>query len=93
LFTQNITHNLTVMASEGGIYAVVWRPEESGIKTATDLIEPLTKAIADMTADPERFKKHNAPNGWGTYDQFVPWLQTYLDACKEYPDALVHASR
>lgn len=93
LFSQNITHNLGAMAREGGFYEKVWRPEESGVATAVDLIEPLTRAIADMKADPERFKKHNAPNGWGLYEHFVPWLQNYLDACKENPEATVYASR
>lgn len=64
-FWQNITHNLNKMADEAGIYGIVWRPEENGITTARQLIEPLRKAIADMKADPERFKKHNASNGWG----------------------------
>jgi hypothetical protein len=81
------------MAVEAGIYGVVWRPEENGITTAGQLIEPLRKAIADMKADPERFKKHNASNGWGTYGQFLPWLENYLRACEETPDAAVSVSR
>lgn len=93
VFDQNITHNLGGMAREAGIYEHCWRPEEIGIKVAAQLIGPLQAAIAAMEADPARFEKHNAPNGWGLYEHFVPWLKKYLAACEEFPDAEVHVSR
>lgn len=93
LFDANITHNLGNMASEAGVYGVVWRPEESEISQAQQLIEPLTAGIALMKADPERFKKLNAPNGWGKYKHFLPWLERYLEACKAFPEARVEAER
>jgi hypothetical protein len=92
-YSANITHNLNAMADEAGIYCVVWRPEENGITTARQLIEPLRVAIAKMKADPERFKKHNAANGWGLYEHFLPWLEEYLAACEASPDAMVSVSR
>lgn len=92
-FSSNITHNLNSMAAEAGIYEIVWRPEENGITKAKQLIEPLRKAIAEMKIDPERFKKHNAPNGWGLYEHFVPWLEEYLAACESEPEAAVSVSR
>lgn len=93
VFWANITHNLVDMADEAGIYKHLWRPEELGIKAALELIEPITAAIALMESDPERFKKHNPPNGWGSYEHFLPWLRCYLDACKKFPSATVRASR
>jgi hypothetical protein len=93
LFDANITHNLNRMAREAGIYEVVWRPEEIGITKAQQLIEPLTAAIALMRADPPRFEAYNSPNGWGLYEHFLPWLERYLRACREYPDAGVSVSR
>ena len=92
-FWANITHNLTAMADEAGIYEIVWRPEENGITHAWQLIEPLREAIATMKADPKRFKKHDAGNDWGTYKDFVPWLEEYLAACIEEPGATVSANR
>jgi hypothetical protein len=92
-FSANITHNLNKMAAEAGIYGIVWRPEENGITTAGQLIEPLRKAIADMKAAPERFIKHNASNGWGLYEHFLPWLERYLQACVKTPDATISVSR
>lgn len=41
----------------------------------------------------QHYFPNNSPNGWGTYKYFVPWLEKYLAACKEYPDAVVEVSR
>lgn len=93
VYSSNITHNLGKMASEAGIYEALWRPEEIGITKAGQLINPLQRGLNLLRSDPDRFDKLSASNGWGTYDQFVPWVQNYLDACEQYPDAEVHASR
>ena len=93
VFDANITHNLGAMAREAGIYQHCWRPEEIGITHARQLIEPLQTAIAAMRADPARFERHDAPNGWGLYKHFLPWLEKYLAACEEHPDAEVSVSR
>lgn len=89
VFSANITHNLGAMAEAAGIYGATWRPDENGITTAAQLIVPLRAGIAAMKADPVRFVAFNASNGWGTYDDFVPWLEAYLEACEQYPKALV----
>lgn len=92
-YSANITHNLSGMAQKAGIYNIVWRPEEHGINYAYQLIEPLTKAIADMKQNPDKYEKYDAPNGWGTYEHFVPWLERYLNACEEDPLSRVRVSR
>ena len=92
-FSANITHNLNKMAEEAGIYKACWHPSEIGISKASQLIEPLRNGIALMKADPERFKKHDSPNGWGLYVNFLPWLENYLAACEAHPDADVHVWR
>jgi len=93
VYGANITHNLGKMAEEAGIYQHLWRPEEIGITKASQLIEPLTEGLAKMKADPDRFKIHNAKNGWGLYEHFVPWIEKYLEACKEFPNADVNVWR
>lgn len=90
---MNITHNLNVMAERAGIYKHVWRPEEIGITEAGQLIEPLQKAIADMRANPAVYKAVEPTNGWGTYTNFVLWLERLLRVCQEYPEGRVEASR
>jgi len=93
LFTANITHNLTEMADKAGIYKALWRPEEIGCKKAKDVVPIIEKGLKDLKARPDYFKKYNSPNGWGMYKDFVPFVQEYLNACKENPDADIRISR
>jgi len=93
VYENNITHNLAAMADAAGIYRHPWRPEESRIPTAEQLIAPLTEGLEKLKADPEKFQKLDSPNGWGTYAHFVPFVEQYLEACLENPDAEIEASR
>jgi hypothetical protein len=93
VFEANVTHNLGRIADAAGIYQHLWRPEEVGITTAAQLIEPLERGLALLRSDPERFRALEAENGWGTYHQFLPWVERYLEACRENPDAKVRVSR
>jgi hypothetical protein len=93
VFSANITHNLNRMAAEAGIYDACWRPEEIGITKAGDLIPLLEKGLADLKSRHEHFEQFNAENGWGCYEHFVPWVEKYLEACRDYPEATVRASR
>ena len=93
VYSANITHNLNSMADAAGIYQACWRPEEIGAKYASDIIPLLEKGLEDLKARPEYFKQFNSPNGWGVYENFVPWVEKYLAACKENPDAEIQVSR
>lgn len=93
LYAANITHNLNKMAHEAGIYQHLWRPDEIGVTKANQLVEPLRRGLDLMISDPERFRKFNPGNGWGSYDDFITWIANYLAACERYPDADVHVSR
>jgi len=93
VYEANITHNLGAMADAAGIYQLLWRPEEIGVTHARQLIEPLRDGIAKMKSNPEYFKTFNAPNGWGLYKNFLPWLEKLLTACEESPDAEFEISR
>jgi hypothetical protein len=93
VYSANITHNLGDMAAEAGIYEILWRAEENDIQTASQLLVPLCIAITDMRKHPEKYRKHDADNGWGIYDDFLPWLERLLKACDENPQAEVSTSR
>lgn len=90
---QNITHNLGKMADAAGLYKALWRPEEIGLKKAKELIPYLEVGIKTMRHEPEKFKHLSAENGWGTYEQFLPWLDELLLKCKKYPEATITVSR
>lgn len=93
LYWANITHNLNAMAGEAGIYECLWRPDEHGITHAHQIIEPLAAGVALLATQKERFEAFNAPNGWGKWENFLPWCAKYLQACRDNPDALVKVSR
>lgn len=93
VYSANITHNLGRMAREAGIYEPLWRPDEIGVTKARQLVTPLREGLGLLRRAPERFKTLNPENGWGDYDGFVQFVERYLAACEEYPDADVRVSR
>ena len=93
VYWANITHNLTEMAGAAGIYRALWTPEEIGITKAADLVPLLEDGLAKLKADPAKYEKFNAPNGWGLYKNFVPFVEKYLQACRDNPNATVEVSR
>ena len=93
VYEGNITHNLNGMAKEAGLYQALWRPDEIGVTTAKQLIEPLKIGLALLESDPERFRALNPPNGWGTYEGLVEVVRDYLEACEKYQDARIEVSR
>lgn len=93
VFSTNITHNLTKMADAVGVYDILWRPEENGITKAQQLVQPLSTALHMLRKDPDKFRGFDSPNGWGTYDNFIEFLQGILEACLEHPLSEVRACR
>ncbi len=70
-----------------------WKFEEENTTLAKDIIPLLEKGLSDLKTRPEYFEKFNSPNGWGMYEHFVHFVEKYLEACKEYPDAIIEVSR
>ena len=93
VFEGNITHNLNDMAKEAGIYYQLWRPEEIPVSKASEIIGPLERGLELLKSDPERFKKLNPKNGWGSYYGLIKFVQDYIEACKKNPDAEIQVSR
>jgi hypothetical protein len=81
------------MAEAVGLYEVLWRPEEIGITIASQMIEPLEKGLKELETHPDKYKAYNPPNGWGNYEVFVSFCKSVLQKCREFPDAVVEASR
>ena len=92
VFWKNITHNLSRMADSAGFYNQLWHPENTDVVTAKDLSLHLEKGIKELKSNPDKYKQLSASNGWGTYEQFIPWLEELLAACNEYPDSIVTTS-
>ena len=96
LFSANITSNLWEMASAAGIYNALWQPygltEDGSFLTAGELIPLLENGLKLLKQDPSYYRQFDSPNGWGLYDNFVPFVEKVLDACKQHPKATVKTS-
>lgn len=74
-------------------YKAEYEFEDSVTIKASEIIPLLEKGLEDLKARPEYFKQFDSPNGWGLYVHFVPFVEKYLEACREYPEAIVEVSR
>jgi hypothetical protein len=81
------------MASAAGIYVALWRPDELGYTVAKDIVPALIRALKDLRDRPHHYRSFSSPNGWGTYDHFVPFVEAVLSACEANPDATIQVSR
>ena len=88
VFYANTTHNLMQMANAAGLYDPIW----DGSVVAKDLIAPLEAGIKWLKENRQEAESYNASNGWGTYEDFLPWVERYLEACKKYPEATISVS-
>jgi len=93
VYEGGTTHNLTDMADECDLYESLWRPQEVFRYKAKDIIPKLKMGLMDLKLRPEHFKKFNSPNGWGMYEHFLEFVEKYLKACQEYPEAEIGISR
>lgn len=93
VFHANITHNLTHMARACGVYEACWYPEEINAIKAKDIIQILEDGYNRLVAKPDYYKTFDSDNGWGTYNDFVPWIKNYLDACIRFPDAIIEVDK
>jgi hypothetical protein len=64
LASLNITHNLNNMAKAVGLYEVLWRPENVGITTASQMIAPLEKGLEELVANLDKYKVFNPQRVW-----------------------------
>jgi len=98
-FELNITHNLGAMAKAAGLYEALWHPDLLPIPEGQDYIEAqdvaptLEAGLAWLKAHPDEAREHDAANGWGTYETFLPQVERYLAACKRLPFAWVEVDR
>lgn len=88
--SKNITHNLSIMWKEAGIYDALYLSEG---KMANEVLPLLEDGLKVMVSDPERFKQFDSANGWGLYKHAVPWLSELISAFKEHPNGIIGISR
>jgi hypothetical protein len=99
VYDNNITHNLSKMASEVklsnglSLYDVLWRPDEHELELAEDIAELLDEGWNILVNEPDRFRQFNPENGWGNYDGLCRFVYEYRTACWNEPDATIEVCR
>jgi hypothetical protein len=102
VYSGNITHNLGKMAGEVNIpymagtvslYTILWRPEELQFTKAREIADLLDVGWNILLSDPEKYKKYNPENGWGSYDGLVQFVYKYRNACWDNPEAELRICR
>jgi hypothetical protein len=46
-----------------------------------------------LLSDPEKYKRYNPENGWGSYDGLCDFVYNYRNACWDNPEAELRISR
>ena len=99
VYSGNITHNLGKMAGEvklsndKTLYDILWRPEEHGLYFAREISELLDEGWNILLSDPEKYKRYNPENGWGSYEGLCDFVYRYRNACWDNPQAELSVSR
>lgn len=62
-------------------------------KPATEFATALWTAITDMSARPGHYRQQDPPNGWGSSETCLEFLQNLHRACVAYPLATVRVCR
>jgi hypothetical protein len=105
VYSSNITHNLGKMAREVkfglewagvadlSLYDILWRPDEHGFTTAKQIADLLDIGWNILLSDPEKYKRYNPENGWGSYEGLCDFVYRYRNACWDNPDAELSVSR
>lgn len=84
VYTSEVADSLASMAKVVQAYGPVWHPDRESILTAEHLIRPLEFSLGDLG----RFVSF----GTDYSKQLFEFLLRYLNACKEYPEAIVRTS-
>jgi hypothetical protein len=69
------------------------RFEDSVTIYAKDITELIQAGLHRLKTRPGCYKQFDSPNRWGIYEDFIPFVEKYLKACLEYPDAIVRVDR
>lgn len=84
--TWNYTYNASPMWYE--VYPEDDRMIPIDGMTGEQALPKIEKAVAIMKEDPDRFKKLEPTNGWGSYKDFVLSLEELALACRKHPKAV-----
>lgn len=93
VFWANITHNLAPMANKAGLYEFMWDVLESGLDLPKYVGPYLKEGLRKLRANPDYFRQLEGVGVGDSYEDLVAFVEKYIAACEEYPDAAISVSR
>jgi hypothetical protein len=90
LYWRNITHNVSPMWIEAGVYDALY---ESNGKQAGEVLDALKAGYFDMITWPLTYQQLDPPNGWGDYEGALEFLRDFMVTCAKHPKAVIRVSR
>lgn len=87
----NLTYNLSPMLRSAGFpgWGDVVGNDLSPAPCGRRVVPVFEKVLAELRANPEKYRAMNPPNGWGTYEQAVEVFADFIEKVKPHPDAKV----
>lgn len=89
----NITHNLNKMAMQCpsfdpdySLYNLLWRDEPINDLNPYFYIDRLISCLGNLENNPDYYKQFNPENGWGTYEQLVKFVKSFVIALIDMPN-------
>lgn len=92
LESLNITNNLIDFAIALNCYECIWKPKNLNIITAYQLLPHLYEAYYNVIKYGDIYLSLLPKNGWGTKEQFLNFIDQYIEACITYPNTLIETS-
>lgn len=86
VFDANMTHNVTPMWREAGVYDALYMSEG---KTAADVLPALRLGFKDMQDNPGKYEAMNPTNGWGSYEGALTFLSALLGKFEANPTGII----
>ena len=63
---------------------LLWRDEMPD--DIIDYTVDLHACLVELEADPDKYKQYNPSNGWGTYEQLVEFVRSFIHALVDMPE-------
>lgn len=89
VYWKHISHNYRELAIKARVYHALWRPGEVGVSKAYELVGMLERGLARLRTHKEKASEQSL----GSYDVLIDFVEAYLQACRENPDADISVSR
>jgi len=84
----NMTYNVSTMVKEACGVTFSWF---DGM-TCKQALPILYFCWRNLRRNPSHFRRFEAPNGWGTYEQFMPYMTRFYVMARLHPKGIIRVS-